>query len=60
MTSWDYLIVALPILSPPALPGGSAAVDVLNREGLNGWEAFGTTALQDGTVAVLLKRPHGT
>jgi hypothetical protein len=30
---------------------------MLNREGSEGWEAVGMTALEDGTVAVLLKRP---
>jgi hypothetical protein len=29
----------------------------LNGEGANGWEAVGMTALDDGHVAVLMKRP---
>lgn len=58
MTAYEYLIVALPqFAAPTSAPGGSAAVDALNREGREGWEAFGMTALPDGTVAVLLKRP---
>lgn len=58
MTPWEYLIVALPHFEPPThVPGGSAAIEALNREGRDGWEAFGMTALPDGTVAVLLKRP---
>ena len=57
MTRWEYLIVALPQFQAPTnAPGGSAAVEALNREGRNGWEAVGMTALGDGTVAVLLKR----
>jgi hypothetical protein len=63
MTRWEYLIVALPQFeAPTSVPGGSAAVEALNREGDEGWEAFGIAALADGTVAVLLKRPvhHGS
>jgi hypothetical protein len=36
--------------------GGSASVTRLNREGADGWEAIGMTALADGHFAVLLKR----
>jgi hypothetical protein len=58
MTSWEYLIVALPPFEPPTTaPGGSAAVEALMREGSKGWEASGMTSLPNGTVAVLLKRP---
>lgn len=58
MIRWEYLIVALPEFRPPtSAPGGSAAVAALNREGGIGWEAVGMTALADGVVAVLLKRP---
>ena len=32
------------------------SVTVLNREGGNGWEAVGMTSLDDGQVAVLMKR----
>jgi hypothetical protein len=32
-------------------------VQALNEEGERGWDAVGFTALADGTVAVLLKRP---
>lgn len=60
MTVWEYLIIALPAFdSPTATPGVSASVAALNREGSQGWEAVGMTALADGTVAVLLKRPAG-
>jgi hypothetical protein len=59
MTQWDYLIVALPqFQAPTQAPGGSAAIGALNREGQDGWEAVGMTALRDGTMAVLLKRPY--
>lgn len=58
MTHWEYLIVALPAFREPTnTPGASAAVEVLNREGRMGWEAVGMTALSDGAVAVLCKRP---
>ena len=60
MTSWEYLIVSLPEFeTAKAAPGGSASVTMLNREGADGWEAVGMTALGDGSVAVLLKRPIG-
>ncbi len=55
---WQYLIVALPEFQPPtSVPGGSAAVEALNREGQQGWEAVGMTVLTGGIIAVLLKRP---
>jgi hypothetical protein len=58
MTPWEYLIVAMPPFQPPTnAPGASAAVESLNHEGRNGWEAFGMTSLPNGTLAVLLKRP---
>ena len=58
MVAWEYLIVALPAFEPPVpAPGASASVAALNREGNQGWEAVGMTALADGTVAVLLKKP---
>jgi hypothetical protein len=58
MTIWKYLIVALPEFKPPTnTPGMSGSVAMLNREGAEGWEAVGMTALDDGTVAVLLKTP---
>jgi len=57
VTRWEYLIVALPQLqAPTAMPAQSAAVVALNREGDQGWEAVGMTALADGSVAVLMKR----
>lgn len=57
MTSWEYLIVELPILEAPThAPGASAAVHALNEEGERGWEAVGLTPLADGRIAVLLKR----
>lgn len=53
----EYLIVALPQFeSPTPARRGSAAVEALNREGRDGWEALGMTSLPDGTVAVMLKR----
>jgi hypothetical protein len=59
MTNWEYLILALPEFRPPSnTPGVSSSVSMLNREGTEGWEAVGMTALEDGTVAVLLKRGH--
>ncbi len=58
MVTWEYLIVALPALEPPTRePGASASVAALNQEGNHGWEAVGMTALADGTVAALLKKP---
>ena len=57
MTAWEYLIVALPeFKSPTAAQGESDSVTILNREGAEGWEAVGMTALGDGSAAVLLKR----
>jgi hypothetical protein len=58
MTVWEYLIVALPDFgAATASPGESPSVAMLNREGALGWEAIGMTSLDDGHVAVLLKRP---
>jgi len=58
MVQWEYLIVALPEFQPPtSTPTRSAAVEAINREGARGWEAVGMTALPDGVIAVLLKRP---
>lgn len=57
MSTWEYLIVALPAFKPAtAAPGQSDSVTALNREGADGWEAVGMTALGGGQVAVLLKR----
>lgn len=57
MTTWEYLIVALPRFeSPNAGREPSAAVQALNAEGRLGWEAVGMTVLADENVAVLLKR----
>jgi hypothetical protein len=51
------LILSLPRFgSAKDTQGHSPAVDVLNREGLAGWEAVGMTVLDDGSVAVMLKR----
>jgi hypothetical protein len=61
MTVWEYSIVALPRFDAPTETRdavGSPAVALLNSEGRVGWEAVGMTALPDGTVAVLLKRPQ--
>jgi hypothetical protein len=56
--AWEYLIVALPPFDVPSeQQGASPAVAALNHEGRQGWEAVGMTALTDGSVAVLLKRP---
>lgn len=60
MTLWEYSIVALPPFETPTTTRdvvGSPAVALLNAEGRFGWEAVGMTALKDGSVAVLLKRP---
>ena len=58
MATWEYRIISLPTFEPAKpTPGASASVDLLNRDGADGWEAIGMTALADGTVAVLLKRP---
>jgi hypothetical protein len=58
MRAWEYLIVALPSFDAPSeRQGASASVAALNHEGREGWESVGMTALSDGSVAVLLKRP---
>lgn len=57
-TPWEYLIVALPEFQAPThVPGASDAIHRLNDEGDRGWEAVTMTALADGTVTVLFKRP---
>jgi len=61
VTTWEYLIIALPVFKPAtATPGQSESVVALNREGADGWEAVGMTAFEDGHVAVLMKRRAGT
>jgi len=58
VTAWEYLIVSLPAFeAAKATQGQSAAVDMLDREGADGWEAVGMSILSDANVAVLLKRP---
>ena len=58
MTAWEYLIMSLPTFATAkTTQGHSPAVDVLNQEGRDGWEAVGMSVLGDGSVAVLLKRP---
>jgi hypothetical protein len=58
--TWEYLIVALPAFeAATSAQGESASVNMLNLEGAEGWEAVGMTALNDGHVAVLLKRRRG-
>jgi hypothetical protein len=58
---WEYLIVALPEFPAPThTPGTSDAIRQLNEEGDRGWEAVTMTALIDGTMTVLFKRPRGT
>jgi len=62
VTTWEYLIISLAEFEAAKdSPGGSESVNVLNREGGNGWEAVGMTPLRDGSFAVLMKRPveHG-
>ncbi len=60
MTTWEYLILELPGFEPAThAPGGSAAVHALNEEGGRGWEAAAMMRLDDGRIAVLLKRPQG-
>lgn len=57
LPTWEYRILALPpFRAAAAAPGGSDSVSMLNREGAQGWEALGMTALDDGAVAVLMKR----
>jgi len=57
MTTWEYLIVSLPAFETArGEKGHSPAVDTLNREGADGWEAVGMTTLPDLSTAVLLKR----
>jgi hypothetical protein len=57
MSTWEYLIVALPAFKTAvAIQGQSDSVLALNQEGAQGWEAVGMTALGDGHVAVLMKR----
>ena len=55
--AWEYLIVALPDFKRAAITQGhSDSVTMLNKEGEDGWEAVGMTALDDGRFAVLMKR----
>jgi hypothetical protein len=61
MTTWEYLIVALPaFVAPTATRGESAAVQALDDLGEQGWEAVGMTVLADEMVTVLLKRPRNS
>jgi len=61
MTAWEYLVVAIPPFGVARTSQGeSSAVDALNREGIDGWEAVGLTVLPDGSAAVLMKRPLDT
>ena len=61
MTAWEYLIVALPpFRTATAIQGQSDSVTMLNHEGDEGWEAVGMTLLEDGHVAVLMKRQPDT
>ena len=55
MIKWEYQLVTL---APATEPGNHAvAVDMLNRGGLQGWEAVGFDAREHGEHTVLLKRP---
>lgn len=57
MTTWEYRVVALPrFVDPSASTHPSPAVEALNAEGAQGWEAVGMTVLSNGSIAVLLKR----
>lgn len=57
VTTWEYLVVELPVFGEPShTPGGSAAVQALNHEGERGWEAVTVTPRADGRIAVLFKR----
>jgi hypothetical protein len=59
MTTWEYLILELPGFEPAThAPGASAAVQALNAEGEQGWEAVGVISLAEMRTAVLLKRPR--
>ncbi len=51
MKGWEYKAVAI------AAGGWHDVVATLNELGKEGWEAVGFQMLQDGTTAVLLKRP---
>jgi len=58
MTNWEYLLVSLPAFGAPKVAqGASTAVDMLNQEGRDGWEAVGLTTLGNGGCAILMKRP---
>jgi hypothetical protein len=49
MTTWEYLIVALPRFEAPTpLPEHSWAVRALNDEGALGWGAVAMSVLGDG------------
>ena len=57
MTTWEYMVLALPQFDAPTVSRRpSEAVWTLNDEGARGWEAVGMTVLADGRVAVLCKR----
>jgi hypothetical protein len=61
VNAWEYVILSLPTFGmAKETQGDSPAVALLNREGGLGWEAVGMTVLDDGSVAVLLKRPVRT
>jgi hypothetical protein len=58
MTTWEYLMLALPRFeAPTAGRGESAAVRALDEVGEQSWEAVSMTQLSDRSVVVLLKRP---
>ena len=57
MTVWEYRVVSLPRFADPTTSTEpSAAVEVLNEQGADGWEAVGMTVLANGNIAVLLKK----
>jgi hypothetical protein len=60
MTSWEYMLIALPQLEPPtASRATSAPIRMLNDEGADGWEAVGMLTLPSSdSLIVLLKRPR--
>ena len=58
MIRWEYVIVALPEFRPStSVPGASAAVEALNREGRMGWEAVGMRSKRTFTLSQRSRAP---
>jgi len=58
MNAWKYRILSLPRFEDPTSSSEpSAAVNMLNEQGADGWEAVGMLLLANGRIAVLLKVP---